>query len=56
MLQGGNGKAVLKHGRRERVRLEEIPIDQRAPVLNAYLSNRPEHAPMRLLPPEGRKK
>jgi hypothetical protein len=32
-VRAENGKAVLNHGRREGGRLEEIPIDQRAPVL-----------------------
>jgi hypothetical protein len=36
-VRAGNGKTILEHGRREEVRLEEIPIEQRAPVLKAYL-------------------
>jgi hypothetical protein len=36
-VRAENGKAVLQHSRREEVRLEEIPADQRAPVLKAYL-------------------
>ena len=34
-VRAENGKAILEHGRREEVRLEEIPIEQRAPVLIA---------------------
>ena len=44
-IRAGDGKAVLKHGQRERVRLEEIPIDQRAPVLKAYLQRAPGARP-----------
>src|SRR5215468_3211109 len=29
------GRAVLRHGRTEQVRLEELPIEKRAPVLKA---------------------
>lgn len=36
-VRAAGGKAVLRHGGREDVRLEEIPIDQRAPILKAYL-------------------
>ena len=34
-------RAVLRHGRTERVRLEEIPVGKRAPVLKAYLQRAP---------------
>ena len=44
-IRAGNGKAVLEHGRREEVRLEEIPADQRAPVLKAYLQRAPGARP-----------
>jgi hypothetical protein len=40
-VRAENGKAILEHGRREEVRLEEIPIEQRAPVLKAYLQRAP---------------
>ncbi len=36
-VRAANGQAVLRHGRTERVRLEEVPVEQRAPVLKAYL-------------------
>jgi hypothetical protein len=36
-VRASGGKAVLCSGGREEVHLEEIPIDQRAPILKAYL-------------------
>lgn len=45
-----NGNVILRHGRREKVHLEEIPPDQRAPVLKAYLKRAPgarPHLPVR---------
>jgi deazaflavin-dependent oxidoreductase (nitroreductase family) len=36
-VRAAGGKAVLRHGRREEIRLEEIPAAQRAPILKAYL-------------------
>jgi deazaflavin-dependent oxidoreductase (nitroreductase family) len=36
-VRASGGKAVLRSGGREEVRLEEIPADQRAPLLKAYL-------------------
>ncbi len=36
-VRASGGKAVLRRGGREDVQLEEIPADQRAPVLKAYL-------------------
>ncbi len=40
-VQAAEGKAVLRHGRREEVRLVEVPIQQRAPILKAYLQKAP---------------
>ena len=31
------GEAVIRHGRRRRVMLEEVPVEERAPILKAYL-------------------
>ncbi len=31
------GEAVLKHGKSDAVRLEELPVEQRAPLIQAYL-------------------
>ncbi len=36
-VRASGGKAVLRSGGREAVRLEEISVDQRAPILKAYL-------------------
>ena len=36
-VRASGGKAVLRRGGREDVRLEEIPVDQRAAILKAYL-------------------
>jgi hypothetical protein len=40
-VQAAEGKAVLRYGRREAVRLEEVPVEQRAPILKAYLQKAP---------------
>jgi hypothetical protein len=39
------GKAVLRHGRRDKIRLEEVPAGQRAPILKAYLQRAPGARP-----------
>jgi len=44
-LQAANGRAVLRHGRTERVRLEEIPVEKRGLVLKAYLKRAPGARP-----------
>ncbi len=36
-VQAAEGKATLRHGRREEVRLEVVTVNQRAPILKAYL-------------------
>ena len=36
-VRAAGGRAVLRHGGREAVRLEEVPIGQRAPILKTYL-------------------
>ena len=40
-VKAAGGRAVLRHGRREAVRLEEVAIPRRAPVLRAYLQQAP---------------
>ena len=35
--RAAGGKAVMRHGKRRRVRLEEVPVEERAPILKAYL-------------------
>lgn len=44
-VRAADGWAVLRHGRRERVRLEEVPIEQRAPILQRYLQLAPGARP-----------
>lgn len=43
--RAAGGKVVLRHGRREEIRLEEVPAGQRAPVLKAYLQRAPGARP-----------
>ncbi len=40
-VRAARGEVVLRHGRRERVRLEEVEPERRAPVLKAYLHRAP---------------
>jgi deazaflavin-dependent oxidoreductase (nitroreductase family) len=44
-VRAADGKAVLRHGRREEIRLEEVPPGQRAPILKAYLQRAPGARP-----------
>lgn len=44
-VKATGGKAVLRHGRTERIRLEELAIENRAPVLKAYLKRAPGARP-----------
>ena len=39
--KAAGGNVTLRHGRREDVRLEEIALEKRAPVLKAYLKRAP---------------
>jgi hypothetical protein len=32
-----DGEAVVRHGKRQRVLLQEVPVEERAPILKAYL-------------------
>ena len=36
-VRASGGKAVLRRGGRENIQLEEVPADQRPPILKAYL-------------------
>ena len=36
-VRAAGGEAVIRHGQRQAVRLEEVPVEQRAPILKAYL-------------------
>jgi hypothetical protein len=40
-VRAAGGRAVLRHGRRESVLLEEVPPDERAPILQRYLEVAP---------------
>jgi deazaflavin-dependent oxidoreductase (nitroreductase family) len=44
-VRAAGGKAVLRHGRREEIHLEEVPVAQRAPILKAYLQRAPGARP-----------
>jgi hypothetical protein len=44
-VRAAGGHAVLRHGRTERVRLEELAVEKRAPVLRAYLRRAPGARP-----------
>ena len=43
--EAAGGHGTLRHGRREEVHLEEVPADQRAPILRAYLRRAPGARP-----------
>ena len=36
-VRAAGGAAVIRHGRKRRVRLEEVPAAERAPILKAYV-------------------
>ena len=44
-VRAAGGRAVLQRRGREEVCLEEVPIDQRAPILKAYLQRAPGARP-----------
>jgi hypothetical protein len=44
-VRAADGCALLRHGRIERVRLEEIAVEQRPVVLKAYLRRAPGARP-----------
>src|SRR5215510_2266193 len=44
-VKAAAGNVMLRHGRREQVRLEEVPADRRAPILKAYLKRAPGARP-----------
>jgi hypothetical protein len=44
-VRAARGRAVLRHGRREVVRLEKVPIGERAPILRRYLAVAPGARP-----------
>lgn len=44
-IRAADGLARLRHGRSENVRLVEVPIERRAPILKAYLKIAPGARP-----------
>jgi len=44
-VRASAGAAVLRHGRSEKVRLEEVPVSERAPILKSYLRQAPGARP-----------
>jgi deazaflavin-dependent oxidoreductase (nitroreductase family) len=44
-VRAAGGRAVLRSGGREDVQLDEVPADQRAPILRAYLQRAPGARP-----------
>ena len=44
-VRASAGAAVLRHGRSEKVRLEDVPVPERAPILKAYLQRAPGARP-----------
>jgi deazaflavin-dependent oxidoreductase (nitroreductase family) len=44
-VEAAGGRAVLRHGRTEPVRLEAVPVERRARVLKAYLQVAPGARP-----------
>lgn len=44
-MKAAGGDVTLRHGRREEVHLEEVPVDRRAPLLKAYLKRAPGARP-----------
>lgn len=44
-VKAADGNVKLVHGRSEKVHLEEIPVQQRAPILQAYLQRAPGARP-----------
>jgi deazaflavin-dependent oxidoreductase (nitroreductase family) len=44
-VRAAGGRAVLRSGGREEIQLEEVPTDQRAPILRAYLQRAPGARP-----------
>jgi len=44
-VRAAGGQAAIRSGRRKAVQLDEVPIDQRAPILKAYLKRAPGARP-----------
>ena len=50
-IRAAGGQAVIRHGRRRPVLLEEIAVGERAPILRAYLGRAPGARPHFPVPP-----
>lgn len=44
-VRAAGGRAVLRHGRREKIRLEEVSVEERPPILAKYLDLAPRARP-----------
>jgi deazaflavin-dependent oxidoreductase (nitroreductase family) len=44
-VRAAGGKAVLRHGRREEVRFVDVPVEERARIVKAYLARAPGARP-----------
>jgi deazaflavin-dependent oxidoreductase (nitroreductase family) len=44
-VRAAGGRAVIRSGGRKEIQLEEVPTDQRAPILKAYLQRAPGARP-----------
>jgi hypothetical protein len=44
-VRADGGKAVIRSGKREEIHLEEVPTEQRAPILKEYLQHAPGARP-----------
>jgi deazaflavin-dependent oxidoreductase (nitroreductase family) len=44
-VRAAGGAAVLRHGRREEVQLVEVAVEQRAPIIKAYVKRAPGGRP-----------
>ncbi len=44
-VRAAHGKAFIRSGKRTEVQLEEVPVEQRAPILKAYLKRAPGARP-----------
>jgi hypothetical protein len=44
-VRAADGRAILRHGRLETVRLEEVPVDARPAILRRYLALAPGARP-----------
>jgi F420H(2)-dependent quinone reductase len=63
-VRAAGGRAILRHGKKEVVRLEEVPVDRRPAILRQYLAvapvrppahpGRPKRPSFRLCPPRPR--